>query len=106
MPTIRTNEGEEATLLTTERLAEITVRAHSAHPGPWTYDDNPDGRACGYIRAGEKKPAPWPAIAQASRTPGMHTRDNGQFIAHAREDVSDLLSEIQLLRHYLLMYRN
>jgi hypothetical protein len=74
------------------RLREIQERCDNATPGPWNYQMREDnGRAkYGWIRGPE---ALW--IADI---PGLPDRPDGDFIAHARQDIPFLLAEIARLQ--------
>lgn len=75
--------------LTTQQLADIAARATAATPGPWTVSEDyadilgPDG---------DQIASYW--------NPTSETR-NGEFIAHAREDVTALLAEVHRLTNEL-----
>jgi hypothetical protein len=85
--------------LTDEQLAEIRERAEAATAGPWycgtEYEQSKRGnyvasKATGGIVAAE----------QDGTDCELETHD-AEFIAHAREDVPDLLAEIERLRDAL-----
>ena len=65
-----------------DRLTEIRARADAATPGPWTVTD--DG-------------------ALSSGVPPSSPVANGEFIAHARDDVPWLLGEIERLKAEVAM---
>ncbi|WP_037802781.1 hypothetical protein, partial [Streptomyces resistomycificus] len=80
------NQHTQPTPLTAQQLDDIDTRAKAATPGPWTLSENysdvlgPDGHQLASY---------W--------NPTSETR-NGEFIAHAREDVRTLLAEVRRLR--------
>ena len=93
--------------LTTEQLAEIRERAEAATKGPWRSHD--------FGHAGEEEPSSIvvhvgkfdhsdlltydteTAVAWMPRWERQES-DDAAFIAHARDDVPDLLSEVDRLR--------
>lgn len=85
--------------MTPERLAEIKTRVEAATPGPWeflknefnTEDDN--GDHIGSIRSSE-----WWIAAIDDLGVEEGAEANAIFIAHAREDVEELLASITRLQ--------
>ncbi|MGY1579204.1 hypothetical protein [Streptomyces sp. MN13] len=86
--------GDQPQPLTDARLAEITARVEAATPGPWRTD--------GWeIYQGGEGEAPdlmkW--IGETCRVDDYDgSRNDADFIAHAREDVPALLAEVQRLK--------
>jgi hypothetical protein len=86
--------------MTTQPLdtAAIQVRVDAARPGPWTIRDALDGDGFpGHL---------W--VVENDDEPGDHhvmvnigTRDDGEFIAHARTDVPALLARVADLEQQL-----
>ena len=74
--------------LSDERLAEIEARAAAATPGPWEADGEPNNRIvwCG------------PEDRVCFMTSNGRGVENGDFIAHARDDIPALLAELKELR--------
>lgn len=71
--------------MTPERLAEIKARADAATKGPW--------------KVAEQDLECWiagPTVVQNQE--GAFARPNAAFIAHAREDIPDLLAEVERLK--------
>lgn len=97
--------------MTEERLAEIEAREQAATGGPWQHRPHGHYDDWGLIRAADGMP-----VASANllaRHPEAHPRPdprtgrvpepeeiqrNGQFLAHARQDVPDLVEEVRRLR--------
>ena len=111
-----TAPGGDTAGLSPERLAEIAKRADSATPGPWVYEQL-GIRAEATIDGSDTKHqvvdaavAGKDAFGQHGRyvcglacTRGKYEREeaNGRFIAHARQDVPDLVAELSRLRALL-----
>ena len=68
--------------ITEKRLSEIQARLDAVTGAPWTHDD--DGVVNGPIYGTYISWESWP--------------EDADFIAHARDDVPDLLAEVDLLR--------
>lgn len=78
-----------------ERLAEIRAREQAATVGPWAYTrwDDTFFMATFGVRAAER------VVAYAEHDRGPECADEDMdFIAAARQDVPDLLSEVERLR--------
>lgn len=89
--------------MTPERLAEIRDRLRAATSGPWKMCDAREGACtCGLIWA-----LPADAVVAIADSAGHselkegftdeQARKNGEFIAHAPEDIADLLAAIDAL---------
>jgi hypothetical protein len=87
--------------VTPERLVEIEARCAAATPGEWTHNldlDPPDagiegpggGTVCHVQEHGNVNTVAW--AGEAFR------HADARFIAHARQDVPDLLAEVKRLR--------
>ena len=80
-----------------QRLAEIAARLHAATPGPWRWREN-------YLEVegsyGDPK-RDWTVIADDGSAGGEYSQTlvpespNGQFIAHAPEDIAFLLDLVR-----------
>ena len=96
-----------------QRLTEIEAREKAATPGPWGQwrgDDNTCATVYGIGPAGERPVVftehpnftamhPWPNPDSEPREVLLGTRDEDEeFIAHARQDVLDLLAEVRRLQ--------
>lgn len=85
-----------------QRLAEIEARANAATPGPWECRPGLDPGAW-VLEALIADPGPvlTPAIL-ATRAPWEHraaiSLATGVFLAHARQDVPELVAEVKRLR--------
>lgn len=90
-------------MLSDERLAEIEARVDAATPGPWqsVYEYPYDSAAAGRIRA-FRSSSPDVLMTVHERYVGHQTSDQHEatatFVAHAREDIPDLLTEVRRLR--------
>jgi hypothetical protein len=103
--------------MTDERLAEIEARAAAATPGPWdaggpvkresitkvlTGGGGPNGLSREVWEVGAAGDLVPPGIAVVNRyTNGggsWEARANAEFIAHARQDVAELIAEVRRLR--------
>lgn len=73
--------------ITPERLAEIKARCEKATTGKWCFD----GLASGDIWSINGDEAIPIAIASS-------THEDAEFIAHARQDIPDLIREVERLR--------
>jgi hypothetical protein len=82
--------------LTDEQLAEIRKRAEAATAGPWKYTDRDN---VVYTANADYKYA-----VEVAEEIG-HKFD-GEFIAHAREDVPKLIAEVERLRRELSFIAN
>ena len=77
--------------MTSERLAEIRVRAEAATQGPWGHHPVPKGR-------GQRVTNKDGATLFVNERPGqMRARVDATFIAAARTDVPELVAEIERL---------
>ena len=83
--------------LTPERLAEIKARAEKATPGPWTATYEESDQWTSITGAGLFDGGHWMVCPEVATTEGEPGEDS-DFIAHAREDVPDLLAEVERLR--------
>lgn len=78
--------------MTDEQLAEIEARANAATPGPWVQSQRDT----------------WMVYRDGGGTPevdvggGYDTKENANFIAHARSDVPALVAEVRRLRVALI----
>jgi hypothetical protein len=77
--------------MSAERLAEIRQREQAAPKGPWRIERH-EPSLCNYIlsEGGE--------LEIGLGYVGNHTEAEGNFIVHARQDVPDLLAEVDRLR--------
>jgi hypothetical protein len=74
-----------------KQLQEIEARIEKATPGPWRYDPNAFYEIDG--------PGEYSGIAQlAYGRYEVEDYANGKFIAHARQDVPDLVAELRRLQ--------
>ena len=73
--------------MTPERMAEIRAREQAASKGPWQYEFafGVGGQDLGSLTLGGYKPD------------RLIQEEDGIFIAHARQDVPDLLDEVERL---------
>jgi hypothetical protein len=76
--------------LTNEQLTEIRKRAEAATAGPWTIEKESYVCNAGF----------WvtDTVIMPDITSNIFEETDAEFIAHAREDVPDLLAEIERLR--------
>lgn len=88
-------------MLSEEELREIEERAKNASWGPWEL--RPSGSIIGHrdtaaVIPGDAAPGyfDWICSMQASNQPKWY--EDGQFIAHAREDIPALLATIRELQ--------
>lgn len=95
--------------LSAERLAEIREYEQKATPGPWTarHGITPEARwHVGYAEVGCSVGPRWVAVSQPYKVetadgliPNPHSaHDDAEFIAHARQDVADLLVDVDRLK--------
>jgi hypothetical protein len=88
--------AEEKLMMTAERLAEIKRRCEAATQGSWTKKDNNAYQASCLIFASDGN-----QIAQVANWQNagfnIDADKNAEFIAHARQDIPDLLDEIERL---------
>lgn len=92
-----------------ERLAEIAARAEAASVGPWNtsredmdsmVETEDDGlvMVCYVYRQYDKKiKGAWARIGVPSKQGSQVFRTDARFIAHARQDIPDLLAEVARL---------
>jgi chromosome segregation ATPase len=83
--------------LTPERLAEIKARAEKATPGPWTATYEESDQWTSITGAGLFDGGHWMVCPEVATTEGEPGEDS-DFIAHAREDVPDLMAEVERLQ--------
>lgn len=90
--------------ITEERLDEIRERLDAATPGPW----RPDNDEPGYVIAPDD-PSGWDGYLIASTVDhdgGLFVQEhNAELIAHAPQDLADLLAEVERLRDELAKAR-
>ena len=82
--------------MTQERLDAIQERVNAATPGPWAVDsDDPS-----YIIHSERGGWDGLVIAHVAEQDGalFPVEHNGALIAHAPQDLADLLAEVKRLR--------
>lgn len=88
--------GEPMTTLTPERIEEIRKRLEAATPGPWSTDAWEK-----FIRYAIEKDAETnvdaAVLLMTERGTKSQTRKDADFIAHAPQDISDLLSAYDAL---------
>jgi hypothetical protein len=100
--------------LTLEQLAEIQDRVHNATPGPWgvgngteiALDAKQDGPGCfsytvklaTVIEDDDRQDDVYYLNPQTQPRTVASAEDDALFIAHARQDVEDLLAEVERLR--------
>jgi len=77
----------EAQAMTKKQIEEIRARLEAATPGPWRKDATP-----GYF-----EPAVW--IGEGCVYP--EEQSDATFIAHAPQDIADLLEEVGRLRDFV-----
>lgn len=87
-----------------KRLAEIEGRVAKASPGPWTEGGAHGGRfrdelVDGPNSRGDPEFPVWPIIRSCSSQDAWERWDAGNraFVAHARQDVPDLVAEVRRL---------
>lgn len=89
------NEKRGREPMTDEEIAAIRARAEAATPGPWETDDVESW----YVYKVERGSGVATEVAEfLSR---MLRQSDAAFVAHARQDVPDLLAEIERLRGLL-----
>lgn len=90
--------------ITEKRLDEIRERLDAATPGPW----RPDNDEPGYVIA-PGDPSGWDGYLIASTVDhdgGLFVQEhNAELIAHAPQDLADLLAEVERLRGVLAKAR-
>lgn len=87
------------TPLTDQQLADIEARANAATPGPWCTD------SWEIYQGAEYQPGLSEWIGETCRADDSDgSRNDAEFIAHAREDVPALLAEVDRLRTDLAEY--
>lgn len=79
--------------LTPERLAEIKARTDAATPGPW-FVEHLERDGFTYFSTDIAPLESFDGEVHA----GVLDEDEAEFIAHAREDVPDLVAEVERLR--------
>lgn len=89
--------SEKAEAMTAERIAEIKAREGKATPGPWVDSceikkTSRGVNACCGVRADRGIGEICPLVAY-----GLKSED-AEFFAHARQDIPDLLAEVDRLR--------
>lgn len=72
-----------------KRLAEIGARVKKATPGPWEYHENAAGSESSPGLTGPRGPV--------FTSTAFWSHSDGHLAAHARQDVPDLLAEVQRL---------
>lgn len=89
--------------MTEEHLAAIKRRVGAASPGPWEFRDNDGvwklvmpGHGIMEVQMCDEQYYPW--------TPSRE--EDWSFIAHARQDIQDLLEEVERLRKELRGVKN
>jgi hypothetical protein len=87
-----------------DRLAEIRDRAQAATPGPWRTHDTyvHDGGYCMTVLSGDgnsTEPRAWlPTFSNATGSPmARNVEADAEFMAAARQDVPELLAEVDRL---------
>ena len=76
--------------MTDNELNEIEARAKAATPGPWVYDT-------AEIMSIDKA-----VVSAEYPEDGFDNEANGQFCAHAREDIPALIAEVRHLKACLV----
>jgi hypothetical protein len=79
--------------MTDEELREIKARAEAATPGPWITHEPLKAKI---IAVKREKAFDYICSLQVSNCPNF--RNDAEFIAHAREDVPNLIAEVERLR--------
>lgn len=96
------HDGKRNDVLTDAELSEIEDRCQSATPGPWTCPTAPTGSR--FIVIGKADDLPYTVVAHTRWPNSPLVPDEGKaernalFIAHAREDVLRLVSEVRRFR--------
>lgn len=86
------------TPMSPERLAGIAARTEAATPGPWdAYESDCD------MHVGRSPDGPH--VALFGRASWHDVPADATFVAHARQDVPDLLAEVERLRVALELFR-
>lgn len=75
-----------------ERIAEIRAREQATIPGPWFVVDDQSGTLERWINSEDG------TLEVGLGYLGNRTEDEAAFIAHARQDIPDLLNEVDRLR--------
>ena len=86
--------------MTDERLAEIKARADAATPGPWERN-NLAGRPEREVFAGDELIGDFGVGGWEDDEGADRVEINAEFIAHARQDIPDLLAEVERLREHV-----
>jgi hypothetical protein len=84
--------------LTPERLAKIRTREQSATEGPWRVEDDHVNLLRCVVSDNHELDVSLGYV-------GNRTEDDAVFVAHARQDVPDLLAEVDRLRNALTPLR-
>lgn len=95
------HDGARLKMITEERLKEIEARAKAAEAGPWDIDLLDDRvEAVGRKATDHGGENAWVLLSDGS--PYTLDRADAEFIAHARQDVPDLVAEVRRLRAALI----
>lgn len=85
--------------MTPEELEAIKARAEAATPGPWFYDPDNDVRTeAGSIYETHGAFGRYKTDCLTSGNGSYFNHSDGEFIAHARQDVPALVAEVEKLR--------
>lgn len=95
--------SEKAEAMTAERIAEIKAREGKATPGPWVdklhVAQTADGLEFGRSYSVIAKDGGVCMLYKGDRYNGYYNQDaDAAFIASARQDIPDLLAEVERLR--------
>lgn len=94
-----------------QRLAEIEARANAATPGPWSSEDGPrvlDSEGFESITVWVVRGLRTATLALIRHMAGTYASErdaNAAFIAHARQDVPELVAEVKRLRRRRIAQR-
>lgn len=86
--------------MTTNDLDAITARVDAANEGPWAIWHDLDHQGYKTVGDAESYAAVLDGDVAEESNPAAHvyTDEDAEFIAHAREDVPDLVAEVRELR--------
>ncbi|MDO4920077.1 hypothetical protein [Kocuria sp.] len=91
------SKHESTTPLRPERLAGIRGRVEDATPGPWEWWGEADLRA---VSVPDPESSEWPdsCMPVTNEDGQIESSNDAELIAHAPQDLADLLDEVERLR--------